>query len=245
MSTPPGGQPTPPPPSSAHGGDGVVPPPGGTPGPPPAPPAIVPGVTTSLPHGPAPQTQAYLSAADRTGPEADPARTRPGRGKTVAIVVLSAALVVALGLAAYLLVTTLSWQDRSAQWEQESRDLGRQVAQLDADLDGANAELESARSQLTTAQERITALANEKAQLGDENVASQQYLDYQARISEAAGTVAAALGQCTTAQDELIGYLNNRDAYNPDDLARFATQVDDLCNAATAANTELQQELEQ
>ncbi|MBD7999034.1 hypothetical protein H9640_10765 [Oerskovia sp. Sa2CUA8] len=160
------------------------------------------------------------------------------------MLVLSAALVVALGLAAYLLVTTLSWQDRSAQWEKESRELGRQVAQLDADLDGANAELESARSQLTTAQERITALANEKAQLGDENVASQQYLDYQARISEAAGTVAAALGQCTTAQDELIGYLNNRDAYNPDDLARFATQVDDLCNAATAANTELQKELE-
>ncbi|MEK8224894.1 hypothetical protein NKG05_00030 [Oerskovia sp. M15] len=108
-----------------------------------------------------------------------------------------------------------------------------------------NAELESARSQLGTAQERITELANEKAQLGDENVASQQYLDYQNRISEAAGTVAAALGQCTSAQDELIGYLNNRDAYDPADLEQFATQVDDLCKAATDANAELQKELDQ
>jgi chromosome segregation ATPase len=168
---------------------------------------------------------------------------RPGRGKTVAFVVLSLALLASLGVGAYLLVTTLSWQDRSAQWESEARGLGEDVAQLTADLDGANTELESARTQLATTQERITELANEKAQLGDENVASQQYLDYQARISEAAGTVAAALGQCTTAQDELIGYLNNRDAYNPDDLAQFATQVDGLCKAATDANTELQKEL--
>ncbi len=195
------------------------------------------------------QMSAYQAAATLPGaspaspPGAPTRRTRPGRGKTVAIVVLSVALLVSLGLGAYLLVTTLSWQDRSAQWESEARGLGEDVAQLTADLDGANTELESARTQLATTQERITELANEKAQLGDENVASQQYLDYQARISEAAGTVAAALGQCTTAQDELIGYLNNRDAYNPDDLARFATQVDGLCTAATDANTELQKEL--
>ena len=51
------------------------------------------------------------------------------------------------------------------------------------------------------------------------------------------------LGQCTTAQSQLIGYLGDRDAYDPADLERFSGQVDELCQAATDANAELQQEL--
>nr|WP_241744290.1 hypothetical protein [Cellulosimicrobium arenosum] len=148
-----------------------------------------------------------------------------------------------LGLAAYLWVTTTRWQESSADWEDEARSLGADVASLQSELDGANAELDSARTQLGTAQDRIADLANEKAQLGDENEASQQYLDYQSRVSDAAGTVAAALTQCTTAQSELIGYLDDPDAYDQEDLDRFAEQVDDLCQAATDANDQLQLEL--
>ncbi|WP_069387430.1 hypothetical protein [Cellulosimicrobium cellulans] len=161
----------------------------------------------------------------------------------VAVVVLAVLLAAALGVGAYLWVTTARWQESSAEWETTSRALGEDVARLQAELDGANAELESARGQLATAQQRITDLANEKAQLGDENEASQQYLDYQSRVSDAAGTVAAALGQCTTAQAQLIGYLGDRDAYDPADLERFSAQVDELCQAATDANAQLQQEL--
>ncbi|WP_251150774.1 hypothetical protein [Cellulosimicrobium sp. Marseille-Q4280] len=159
------------------------------------------------------------------------------------IVLLSLLLAGTVGVGAYLWVTTTRWQENSADWETQARALGEDVARLQADLDGANAELESARGQLTTAQDRIAELANEKAQLGDENEASQQYLDYQSRVSDAAGKVAAALGQCTTAQSQLIGYLNNRDAYDPADLERFSGQVDELCQAATDANAQLQQEL--
>ncbi|MBD5788062.1 hypothetical protein IF650_18045 [Cellulosimicrobium terreum] len=161
------------------------------------------------------------------------------------MVLLSVALAASLGAGAYLWVATERWQEHSADWEAEARSLGEDVATLQADLDGVNAELDATRTQLTTAQDRITALANEKAQLGDENEASQQYLDYQSRVSEAAGTVAAALTQCTTAQAQLIGYLDDRDAYDPDDLERFSDQVDELCQAAADANSELQQELEQ
>ncbi|WP_265523361.1 hypothetical protein [Oerskovia flava] len=163
----------------------------------------------------------------------------------MAIVLLVLALLAASGVGAYLYVTTTRWQESSADWEAQSRALGEDVARLQADLDGVNAELESARGQLSTAQDRISDLANEKAQLGDENVASQQYLDYQARVSDAAGRVAAALNQCTSAQSELIGYLNNREAYDPDDIERFADQVDDLCTAAEDANSQLQEELDQ
>jgi septal ring factor EnvC (AmiA/AmiB activator) len=177
------------------------------------------------------------SAAVSTAPR------RRRRGAVVAIVVLSLLLAAALGVGAYLWLTTTRWQESSADWEGEARGLGEDVARLQTELDGVNAELESARTQLTAAQDRISDLANEKAQLGDENEASQQYLDYQSRVSEAAGKVAAALGQCTTAQTQLIGYLNNRDAYDPADLERFADQVDLLCQEATDANAQLQQEL--
>ncbi len=159
------------------------------------------------------------------------------------IAALTAALIIVTSIGAYLWVTTNSWQDRSAQWESASRDLGDDVARLDEELDGANAELESARSQLETAQKRITELANEKAQLGDKNVASLKYLDYQHRVSQAAGNVAAALGECTTAQSELIGYLNNRESYKASEIDKFATQVNQLCTAAAEANTQLQREL--
>ncbi|MGO1317089.1 MAG: hypothetical protein ACTMIR_08655, partial [Cellulomonadaceae bacterium] len=114
---------------------------------------------------------------------------------------------------------------------------------LTGDLEAANGDLTTTRDQLATAQQRITDLADEKAQLGDENVATQAYLDYQSRVSQAAGTVADALTRCTTGQSQLIEYLENRDAYDPDDLERFAGQVTDLCGRAQDANDQLQREL--
>ncbi len=218
----------------------------------------VPPVPESVPRGAVPPPPPDVRGADdevlaaspasaAPGPEGRPAPGRSTRGRrrglVVAVVVLTALLVGALGVGAYLWVTTTRWQESSDAWESTSRGLGEDVARLQAELDGANAELEAARGQLETAQQRITDLANEKAQLGDENEASQQYLDYQSRVSEAAGTVAAALGQCTAAQSQLIAYLGDRDAYDPADLERFSGQVDELCQAATDANAELQQEL--
>ncbi|WP_344105660.1 hypothetical protein [Myceligenerans crystallogenes] len=167
-------------------------------------------------------------------------RARPGAAPWLAL-----ALVATLVLAGYLWVTTTQWQATSAQWESEAHRYASQVATLDLQLDGANAELAAARDQLATATGRISELANEKAQLGDQRVASQQYLDYQMRVSEAAAKVAVALGQCVDGQDELITYLGDADAYDPGDLRRFRNQVDDLCDQARDANRALQQELDQ
>jgi chromosome segregation ATPase len=165
---------------------------------------------------------------------------RRGAGTSITLALL---LLASVGVGAYLWLTTARWQDDSAAWEVKARGYAEEVAELRAELDGVNAELVAAREQLSTATSRISDLANEKAQLGDENVASEQYLDYQTRVSEAAGVVATALGQCTQAQSQLIGYLEKPEAYDRSDLDRFAGEVSELCRQANDANEQLQQEL--
>jgi hypothetical protein len=109
-------------------------------------------------------------------------------------------LVATIAVGAYLWVTTVRWQRNAAEWEEKAHAYAEEVASLRMQLDGASSELEAARDQLSTATSRITDLANEKAQLGDENVASQQYLDYQKQVSTAAATVASALRECVSGQ---------------------------------------------
>ncbi|MDR7381354.1 hypothetical protein [Promicromonospora iranensis] len=156
---------------------------------------------------------------------------------------LAVLLVATIAVGAYLWVTTVRWQRSSAEWEGKAHEYAEEVASLRMQLDGVNNELQAARDQLSTATARITDLANEKAQLGDENVASQQYLDYQTQVSAAAATVASALGQCVSGQEQLVGYLKDADQYEAADLSRYERQVGALCEDAEQANEALQQEL--
>ncbi|WP_286217939.1 hypothetical protein [Paraoerskovia sediminicola] len=153
-------------------------------------------------------------------------------------------LALALGAAAYLWLTTTRWQESSSEWESNARELGDEVASLTAELGATAADLETAKTQLDAAQTRIDELANEKAQLGDDQAVSDQYLDYQQRVSEAAGTVALSLDRCIDGQAQLIEYLRDADSYDPDELSRFASDVDDLCSSAKDANTRLQSALD-
>ena len=164
---------------------------------------------------------------------------RRGRGSRV----LAVLLVATIAVGAYLWVTTVRWQRNAADWQEKAHEHAEEVASLRMQLEGANTELQAARDQLSTATARITDLANEKAQLGDENVASQQYLDYQTQVSAAAATVASALGQCVSGQEELVGYLKEADQYQAADLNRYEQQVNALCADAENANESLQKEL--
>ncbi|GAA4732798.1 hypothetical protein GCM10023216_26180 [Isoptericola chiayiensis] len=188
-----------------------------------------------------PTTTSAVPPADGTT-TAPPAR---GRAARITAVVLAVLLIGALATGGYLWQTTSAWQQHAADWETEAQGYAEQVATLRGELEATRAELDATTEQLDTATARITELADEKAQLGDENVASRQYLDYQRRVSEAAGVVATALGQCTAAQSQLIGYLNNREAYDQADLERFAADVEGLCDEANEANEQLQSELAQ
>ncbi len=168
----------------------------------------------------------------------------PRHGNAV-VVTLSALLVVALTLAGYLWYAAAAWRSGADAWEAQARTQGASVAELQAELDATSQELASTRDQLTSATARITELADEKAQLGDENAVSGQYLDYQRRVSEAAGVVARALDRCTQGQAQLITYLRAPDQYDAADVERYQGDVEKLCQQASDANTQLQQELSQ
>ncbi|MFD7025375.1 hypothetical protein [Promicromonospora sukumoe] len=173
-------------------------------------------------------------------PEPGPA---PRRGRGRGSRVLAIVLVATIAVGAYLWVTTVRWQRTATEWQDKAQGYADEVGSLRLQLDGANTELQAARDQLSTATSRITDLANEKAQLGDENVASQQVLDYQTQVSGAAATVASALGQCVSGQEQLVGYLKEADQYEPADLSRYEREVNALCADAEDANQALQQEL--
>ncbi|WP_258726795.1 hypothetical protein [Cellulomonas sp. NS3] len=174
-------------------------------------------------------------------PEVVPARHRR---QPWAVIVLAMLFALTLALATYLVVLTRAHEERAAEWEQVARTTGTELAQQRVELDGAIAELEAVRAQLQTAQARITELADEKAQIGDEREAQRQLVDYQARVSDAAGKVAGALDVCVDGQYQLISYLENAAAYDAADLARFRTDVQQVCGAARDANAALQLELE-
>ena len=187
-----------------------------------------------------------LPARRRTDGRAEPAHgSRSGRrvGRRIALGLLVLVTIALVALAVYLYRTAQAWEDRSADYLEAAEVIGEDLAANRAELTGARAELEAVRSQLGTAQERIVQLADEKAQLGDDREAQRQLVDYQERVSEAAGQVALALDQCVQGQQELIGYLADAEEYDPDALTAFESDVEVLCQAATEANIALQREL--
>jgi Skp family chaperone for outer membrane proteins len=188
---------------------------------------------------PPPGPFAEWGAAPEVGPLPAP-RPRSSRPLVIALVLV---LALAGGLTGYLLHTTAAWRTAAGDWQSLAERHGTELAQTRADLDAATTELTATRDQLAAAQGRITQLADEKAQLGDTSAAQQQMTDYQARVSAAAGTVATALAACVQGQDRLIGYLGEKDKYDPASLATFTSQVQALCAQATSANDALQREL--
>lgn len=165
------------------------------------------------------------------------------RRRPWAVVVLSVLLVLVTALASYLWVRTVRYEEYAAGIEDQGRAIGTELATLRTQHDGTLAELSAVNEQLSTAQSRITQLADEKAQVGDDREVQRQLVDYQERISQAAANVASALSTCIDAQNQLITYLEDAQAYDPADLQRFKSDVQGVCNAATVANTELQRQL--
>jgi hypothetical protein len=205
---------------------------------------VPPGTAHPGPGTPAPPPHHAAHVAGPTPHVAtEPVQARHRR-QPWAVIVLAFLLAVTLGSATYLLVLTRAHEERAQEWEELSRTTGTELAQVRSDLTGALAELDAVRAQLQTAQTRITELADEKAQLGDDREVQRQLVDYQARVSEAAGTVASALETCVDGQYQLIGYLQNPAAYDAADLERFRTDVQQVCGAARDANAALQRELD-
>lgn len=177
-----------------------------------------------------------------TTPLAPAAPPRPRRRWPV--VTLAVVLVGTLAAGAYLAVLARAWSARADELDATATDLGRRLAQTQADLDQRSSELGTVQAQLQTAQDRLVELADEKARTGDDREAQRQLAAYQARVSEAAGAVASALQECVRGQEQLIGYLKDRERYDPASLAGFEGDVTSLCDQAETANADLQRELD-
>jgi len=168
---------------------------------------------------------------------------RGNPGATAAVVILSLLTAAALGLGTYFWFAADRWQAAAAAWEDQARNHGASVAEVTAQLETARAEVVAIQDNLQSAQARITELANERAQLGDQQVVDQNRIDFQARLSAAAGQVASSLELCITRQDELIEALRNPGRYTEESVARFGEQVVQFCNDARTANANLQAEI--
>lgn len=207
---------------------------------------------STTPAGAAPDSTAGGAAPAGAAPDGPGGGTAAGAGtrraptRRVALLgALVLLLLLATGAAVHLYRTSTAWEDRAEEYRRAAEGLGTELATTRASLEGARAELEGVRTQLTTANERIVQLADEKAQLGDDREVQRQLVDYQERVSEAAGTVALALDQCVQGQNQLIGYMENAAQYDPVELERFGDEVQALCQQATDANAALQRELSQ
>lgn len=184
----------------------------------------------------APEPDGELMAADRHS-------TAQRRRLRIIAVVLAVLLVAVSALAAFFWIRSDRWAAYADQVEQDAGVIGEDLTVLRAQHEETVAELGRVQEQLAASQQRVTELAAEKAEVGDDREAQRQLVDYQERISAAAGTVATSLTECINRQQELVGYLDNAAAYDPADLERFREQVDSLCASAATANDALQQEL--
>lgn len=208
------------------------------------PPSFAPaGATPSGPSDGRTPTPTSGGTPDGDAPVPAVAARHPGRRVRVTAAILAVATALLIGSSAYLWRTSDAWEQRADDYEAVSHDLGSDLSDTRAELKATTDELEAVQSQLSTAQARIIELANEKAQIGDDREAQRLLVDYQERVSSAAGKVALALDQCVRGQNQLIGYLQNAELYDPKDLDAYATDVQNLCQAATDANTALQAEL--
>lgn len=215
------------------------------------------GEATTSPDGdqvPAEPSHGHSHREDRRPPGADGDRPVSRRRRLLtrtALVLLVLALAGVTTAAAHLWRTSDAWTEQAGEYQQAAQDVGAELAGTRAELQGTRAELEAVRGQLTNANTRIAELANEKAQIGDDREAQRQLVDYQERVTEAAGDVALALDQCVQGQQQLITYLRDQAAapegeepYDATELEQFSGEVDTLCDAATEANGALQAELE-
>lgn len=203
----------------------------------------------AVPSHPHRETAAHHAVAAPAVPAAGARVPAARKAGAAAAVVLVGALAT---LSGYLWVSATEWREQAGGYERAARSLGDDLATTRNQLAGSQAELEAVRAQLSTAHERIVELADEKNQALDDWEITQQLVDYQQRISEAAGTVALALDQCVQGQQELIGYLQQQvdpppgptaTPYDPAQVVEFETQVEALCQEASEANIALQLEL--
>jgi len=177
-----------------------------------------------------------------------PVKGRRSRGLIASVVALSLGLIGALGASGYFWYAADRWHEVSQAWEDQAITQGAVNIEIAERLNDAVVELEATRQELAGATDRITELADDWAQLGDEQVVTQAQFDAQLAAHQhnvqVAVNVAAALATCIEGQKQVIQALENPGRYTAESVAAVVAQVTQICQTASNANNQLQQDLD-
>lgn len=175
--------------------------------------------------------------------DAAPSGRAPMKHQRLWIIVTSllAVLLIAAGIITYRLT------DVSNQWEAQVEDvtaqnyeLGQRLADEQAKVVAFQAQVDLVSEQLTTAQQRVLELADDVAQRDDNAEFYARQINDLTGVLTTAATVANSLNKCVDYQRQLLGYLATPADYDPVEVATFEAGVVKICDAATAANVDLQ-----
>lgn len=165
-------------------------------------------------------------------------RQRGRRALIAAVVVLLLGLVVATVLIVNNARSAEAWRAVAEDRQTALSNLTAQHEAAVADLEDANAGLAAMTGKYNDATARIRALADEKAQVGDQAA----WLKEVASLSQ---LVTTELDGCVDNLQTLQFYLLDYESYDLTALGDYAQEVNDRCNQAQTDNAALAALLEQ
>jgi len=172
----------------------------------------------------------------------------PKRHQALWIIVTSllAVLLITAGIIIYRLVdVSNAWEVQVEDVKAQNFDLGQRVADEQAKVTDLTDQVSLVTEQLATAQQRVLELADDVAQRDDNAEFYARQVTDLTNVLATASSVANSLTKCVDYHQQLIGYLKTPADYDPVEVATFEAGVTQVCDAATAANVDLQTALAQ
>ncbi|PKQ14848.1 MAG: hypothetical protein CVT68_09745 [Actinobacteria bacterium HGW-Actinobacteria-8] len=155
-------------------------------------------------------------------------------------------LLITAGIIIYRLVDVSNqWEAQVEDVKAQNYDLGQRLADEQAQVIQLQAQVDLVTEQLRTAQQRVLELADDVAQRDDNAEFYARQITDLTDVLTTASAVANSLNKCVDYQQQLVGILKEPDNYLPDQVATFEAGVTKVCDAATAANVDLQTVLAQ
>ena len=167
----------------------------------------------------------------------------PVRRQRLWIIVTSllGVLLITAGIMIYRLVDVSNkWEAQVEDVKAQNYDLGQRLADEQAQVVELQGQVDTVSEQLRTVQQRILELADDVAQRDDNAEFYTRQITDLTNVLTTASAVANSLNKCVDYEQQLIGYLKTPENYDPVEVATFETGVKSVCDAATAANVDLQ-----
>ncbi len=155
-------------------------------------------------------------------------------------------LLITAGIIIYRLVGVSNlWEAQVEDVKAQNYDLGERLAEERAQGIELQDQVDLVNEQLRTAQQRVLELADDVAQRDDNAEFYARQITDLTDVLTTASAVANSLNKCVDYHQQLVEILKTPDNYLPDEVATFETGVNKVCDAATAANVDLQTVLAQ